>query len=174
MKPDINCRGYVCVQHFEDDCFKHNKSKNRTELKPNSIPTKQKSSTLADDIGDIDLNANDDNLLQSNAVCAPPTPTAAITVDLRARDHCSGHISTSSSIDEVVDKLMWCAEFMLKDELIEQKDVEIKILRKKLQETQKKIGIWSLLSESLILLYRNLKISLSLMKSTLKPYPYTV
>lgn len=60
-------------------------------------------------------------------------------ISMTAQKYCSGHIITTKPIDKVVDQRMWCTDCMLKDEITEQKDIEIKRLRKKLKDLQKKL-----------------------------------
>lgn len=143
--------GHVCMQHFEDECFK---TKRKLELKQNTVPTifKTKQSNDADCTDCAQSIAFDviENLTSSSAASTiamvsqnnENLPIPHFSDDIIENPTSSGadytrHIYTSSSIDTVVDKRTWCTECLLKDEIIEQKDVQLKTLRKKLRAAQK-------------------------------------
>lgn len=154
IEADKYLNGHVCIQHFEDECFK---TKRRMELKPNSVPTIFKSrqgndaecidytqSTAFTDIIEEIEDPMSSTATTAIAVVSQHNEQLPISFDDIIEDpnasgaDCTGHIYTASHIDTIVDKRMWCTECMLKDEIIEQKNFEIKNLRKKLLVAQKK------------------------------------
>lgn len=81
-----NFQGSVCIEHFTDDCLKAKKSKNRAELKPNSIPT-------VFNVSDI------------------PTPGSTSTTRLtRVSDHCKSHrdITSPTSMTSAPSSTLLC------------------------------------------------------------------
>lgn len=150
-----NFDGLICIKHFEPESLKHNRSKNRMELKPNSIPslfnTEQNNQTTPtastvieaardESVENVDHLENADDVTDVTSVldhCNGSAPFSSFT-STTAEKYCSDHIVTTKPIDKVVDQQMWCTDCMLKDEINEQKNIEIKRLRKKLKDHQKK------------------------------------
>lgn len=114
--------GYVCADHFENECFA---KQNKTVLKPNAVPTINVNSQSCSTIATAYDMANDHNYCVLGPPTSPPPEESVQSFDQRE--------STSSS---------HCNECIIKDELIELKDNQIRTLRNKLLKKQKKV--WQL------------------------------
>lgn len=147
----------ICADHFEDECFNSLHQKGRIELKPGSVPTKHPNNGQNSTNADIDSEKND-----TIAVASVPSPIlpaslsiAAISSSLEkvtfsdtqiipsllSKTNVSLTIATAATAETAAatSNQNCCMNCCLKDKLIDEKDLQIKNLRKRLKKEQQKL-----------------------------------
>lgn len=151
--------GFVCFEHFENECFKRkDKSRLSADAVPTIFETQPKLSTEANsddvcDMPDIDISSDVSCLTSAVAVvklneshCSDGSDQiaspASSSVPFQIASFSSTRSTPSSTIAIVNNQSCsntQCKECVLKDDLIEAKEAQIKKLRSNLIKAQKKV-----------------------------------